>query len=128
MSIPLKQYWDLLFVYLKPQRRRVALLAGLLLLNTALPLLGPQLLRAFIDDAAAGAAMGQLLLIAALFIASALLTQVVAVIAAWIGETVGWRATNLLRADLALHCLRLDLPFHNRRTPGELIERIDGDV
>jgi len=27
-----------------------------------------------------------------------------------------------------LHCLRLDLTFHKTRTPGELIERIDGDV
>lgn len=37
-------------------------------------------------------------------------------------------ATNRLRSDLAAHCLRLDMPFHNERTPGELIERIDGDV
>ena len=33
-----------------------------------------------------------------------------------------------LRADLARHCLRLDLPFHKTHTPGELIERVDGDV
>src|SRR5436853_267959 len=33
-----------------------------------------------------------------------------------------------MRADLALHCLRLDMPFHKTHTPGELIERIDGDV
>jgi ABC-type multidrug transport system fused ATPase/permease subunit len=41
---------------------------------------------------------------------------------------VGWTATNDLRADLALHCLRLDMSFHKKRTPGEMIERIDGDV
>ncbi|HET6781129.1 MAG TPA: ABC transporter ATP-binding protein, partial [bacterium] len=40
----------------------------------------------------------------------------------------GWTATNLVRADLALHCLRLDLSFHNAKTPGEMIERVDGDV
>jgi ATP-binding cassette, subfamily B, bacterial len=33
-----------------------------------------------------------------------------------------------MRADLTAHCLRLDSTFHNARTPGELIERIDGDV
>jgi ABC-type multidrug transport system fused ATPase/permease subunit len=33
-----------------------------------------------------------------------------------------------LRTDLTLHCLRLDPGFHKARTPGELIERIDGDV
>ncbi|MBN2046438.1 MAG: ABC transporter ATP-binding protein, partial [Anaerolineaceae bacterium] len=26
------------------------------------------------------------------------------------------------------HCLRLDLPFHNNHTPGEMIERIEGDI
>ena len=29
------------------------------------------------------------------------------------------------RAD---HCLRLDMSFHNAHTPGEMIERVDGDV
>jgi ABC-type multidrug transport system fused ATPase/permease subunit len=41
---------------------------------------------------------------------------------------VGWTATNALRADLAEHCLYLDMSFHNARTPGEMIERIDGDM
>jgi ATP-binding cassette, subfamily B, bacterial len=27
-----------------------------------------------------------------------------------------------------LHCLTLDMSFHNSRTPGELIDRVDGDV
>ena len=36
--------------------------------------------------------------------------------------------TNQLRSDLASHCLNMDLDFHNARTPGEMIERIDGDM
>ena len=48
--------------------------------------------------------------------------------ARYTSQTVGWTATNRMRADLALHCLRLDMPFHKQRTPGELIQRIDGDV
>jgi ATP-binding cassette subfamily B protein len=34
----------------------------------------------------------------------------------------------MLRADLALHCLKLDMSFHKKYKPGELIERVDGDV
>jgi len=34
----------------------------------------------------------------------------------------------LLRVDLAEHCLRLDLSFHQKYPPGALIERVDGDV
>ena len=33
-----------------------------------------------------------------------------------------------VRVDLAEHVLRLDMGFHKLRPPGELIERIDGDV
>src|SRR5690606_25456230 len=35
---------------------------------------------------------------------------------------------NALRLDLFRHVLDLDMSFHKERTPGELIERIDGDV
>ena len=44
------------------------------------------------------------------------------------GLNLGWAATNRLRSDLATHLLRLDMPFHKTHTPGELIERVDGDV
>jgi len=58
----------------------------------------------------------------------ALVHTVVSSAAQYVGESVGWKATNALRADLALHVLELDLGFHKTRTTGELIERIDGDV
>ena len=41
---------------------------------------------------------------------------------------MAWRATNALRQDLTLHCLKLDLSYHKAHTAGELISRIDGDV
>ena len=51
-----------------------------------------------------------------------------AVWATYLAEDVGWSATNALRADLANHVVHLDLGFHKSHSPGELIERIDGDV
>ncbi|HEY8599052.1 MAG TPA: ABC transporter ATP-binding protein, partial [Thermomicrobiales bacterium] len=48
--------------------------------------------------------------------------------AKYLGEVIGWTATNELRADLAAHCLGLDQSFHKERSPGEMVERIDGDV
>src|SRR4030095_7106924 len=62
------------------------------------------------------------------FISVALIQQVVAVAVTYLGENVAWTATNALRAELAEHALHLDMRFHNDHTPGELIERIDGDV
>ena len=46
----------------------------------------------------------------------------------YLGTDVGWRTTNRLRSDLTRHVLKLDMSFHNDHPPGELIERIDGDV
>jgi ATP-binding cassette, subfamily B, bacterial len=58
----------------------------------------------------------------------ALLQQGVHIMVTYLGENVAWTATNALRAELAEHALNLGMKFHNDHTPGELIERIDGDV
>jgi ATP-binding cassette subfamily B protein/ATP-binding cassette subfamily C protein len=129
MKMPLKQYWTLLVTYLKPRRPSVVALAALLLTSIALQIANPQLLRYFIDTAQnPQSEPGTLFSAAALFIGIALVTQLLALGATYVSENVAWSVTNDLRADLTLHCLRLDMAFHKARTPGELIERIDGDV
>jgi ABC-type multidrug transport system fused ATPase/permease subunit len=128
MASSAPHYRTLLSTYLRPQSGRVALLAVLLTGSIGLQLLNPQILRAFIDAISAPAAGTPLLGIAGLFITLALTQQVLSVVATYVSERVAWTATNALRTDLTLHCLRLDLTFHKARTPGELIERIDGDV
>src|SRR5262249_45206862 len=128
MNVPLKRYLALLSQYLRPQSRRVVALAVLLFASIGLELLNPQILRSFIDTATAQGPQRDLFLAAMLFIGVALANQVLSVGAAYLGQNVGWTATNALRTDLAAHCLKLDMSFHKARTPGELIERIDGDV
>jgi ATP-binding cassette subfamily B protein len=128
MNIPLWQYLDLLSSYLRPQRRTVAGLVFLVMLNVGLQVANPQLIRVFIDDALGGEEQRRLILIAATFMAFAFLTQIVAVVNTFLSEKVGWTATNALRSDLATHCLSLDMTFHKSRTPGEMISRLDGDV
>ncbi|MGC4192700.1 MAG: ABC transporter ATP-binding protein [Thermomicrobiales bacterium] len=123
-----RDIWRLLASYLRPQRGRVAILAALLIASTGIQLASPLVIRAFIDRAQAGAALNTLLLVAAAYILTAFATQGIALAETWVAETVGWTATNALRVDLAQHVLRLDMGFHNRTTPGNLIERVDGDV
>jgi ATP-binding cassette subfamily B protein len=119
---------DLLVRYLRPQGARVAILSALLFASIVLQLANPRILQAFIDATSAHAADSRLLAYALAFIGVALAQQAFSVAATYWSERVAWTATNGLRSDLALHCLRLDLSFHKARTPGELIERIDGDV
>lgn len=128
MNIPVRRYLALLARYLRPQRLKVALLAALLLGGIGLQLYSPQILRRFLDTAMSGAGTASLPWQASLFIFLALTNQLVTALARYVGEQVSWTATNDLRADLAAHCLKLDLAFHKGRTPGEMVERIDGDV
>ncbi len=122
--------------YLLPMWPRVLLLACLLIGSTLLTLILPQLVARFVDTAAAalgknGAGMGALPLLTRLglgYIGVALAVQLLSAGATYLGATIGWSATNELRADLTRHLLSLDMSYHKERTPGEMIERIDGDV
>ncbi|HYG60319.1 MAG TPA: ABC transporter ATP-binding protein [Symbiobacteriaceae bacterium] len=120
--------WLLLRRYLEPQRSAVLLAALLLLLGAGLRLAGPRVARAFIDGVTAGVALEKLGWLALGFIGISLAAQGAKVLAEYGSEQVAWTATNALRLDLAAHLLRLDASFHKARTPGELIERVDGDV
>jgi ATP-binding cassette, subfamily B, bacterial len=128
MNIPLRQYWHLLINYLKPQRKRAVVLAALLFGGITMQLLTPQIMRRFIDNVMEGSPLSTLVNLALLFLGVALVQQVFSLGAIYTGENVGWTATNALRADLAEHCLKLDLSFHNAHSPGEMIERLDGDI
>ena len=126
--VPLRQYVSLLTHYLKPQWFRVILLAVFMFGGIGLSLLNPQILRYFIDTAKAGGALQNLLIAGGLFLTVGIFGQVVTLISSYLGQDVGWRATNRMRGDLAFHCLNLDMSFHQQYTPGEMVERVDGDT
>jgi len=127
-KIALKQYWQLLVNYLTPHKGQVSLLAIASILNIAFKLINPQIVKYFLDSAEQAAPLEKLITAAVIFMGISLLSQVIQVVVTYLGENIAWLATNTLRADLALHCLKLDMSFHKKYKPGELIERLDGDV
>ncbi|MFK7691441.1 ABC transporter ATP-binding protein [Paenibacillus sp. HJGM_3] len=128
INIPLSEYVKLLYGYLKPQWKSMLFLMVLLLAALGMQLINPQIIRYFLDTAHTESSIRPLLWAAVLFIGVSLVLQVVTVIAAYIGENVGWIATNRLRGDVAAHCMSLDLSFHKSHTAGAIIERVDGDI
>lgn len=120
--------------YVQPEKWRVLFLFFLLLTAIGLQLLQPRLLADFIDlatgevPATTIGGLTNLTAVAALFIFTALLFQIFSAAAAYVTQDVRWRTTNQLRADLAAHVLNLDMAFHNNRTAGEMISRVDEDV
>lgn len=128
MKIPIREYLNLLVNYLVPQRNKVLMLLALLFGAIGLQLVNPQIMRRFLDQASAGDSLEVLTVLAVIFFIIALVQQVISVLSVYVGQDVGWTATNGLRLTLARHLLHMDLSFHNVRKPGELIERIDGDI
>lgn len=116
----LRQLW--------PGRRAAVALALVVLATTGLPLLAPQLTRQFVDGAIAGEPTGALVTLALGYLGLALGGQVARLLTAWLASRLAWDGTNRLREALAAHALELDMDYHGQRTPGEMIERVDGDV
>ncbi|OHD23910.1 MAG: hypothetical protein A2Y38_24735 [Spirochaetes bacterium GWB1_59_5] len=118
----------LLASYLSGRKALVVGLGFAILTSNGLRLVNPLILRSFIDAIAGGATGSQLYRHAGLFIALALAVQALAVVAAWLGQDLGWKATNDLRLDVMRSCMAMDLDYHKEHLPGELIERVDGDA
>ena len=114
--------------YLLAQWPRMALLGTLGVTGIGLDVFNPQVMRHFVDGALGAAALPALLSLGGLYLGIAIASQLVSVGEAYVAEVAAWIATNELRADLTAHLLRLDLAFFHRRPPGELIDRVDGDV
>src|SRR6185295_3641649 len=128
MQAPSARYRRFLGTYLAPQRTRLAVLATLMLIDLALQLGLPRVVQTFIDRATNGGELRTLLWIGVAYLAVAIGQNWTLVGWQYVAQNVGLIATNRIRADLTMHCLKLDMGFHNARTPGELIERVDGDV
>ena len=124
----LNRYWRLLAHYLRPQWLWMVLLTVILCSTICVQVATPLVASRFIDLATSGGDMQGLILLALFTMGLALVGQGLSVAETYVAENVSWTATNALRTDLIAHLLRLDASFHTAHTPGELIERVDGDV
>ena len=108
MSFPVRRYLALLVTYLKPQWRRTLLMGALLLVNVGLQLLGPQVLRYFIDTILAGGATIALILAALIYVVITLADNGVSIATTYLSETVAWTALT--------SCAPILLPIASRWT------------
>jgi ATP-binding cassette, subfamily B, bacterial len=120
--------WRALGALLRPDARRWVVLGVLVAIGSGFALAGPLVVRRIVDRATDGASAGELTRLAAVFLAFAVATQLLAVTVAWYATVAAWTTTNALRMRMARHVLGLDHEFHRRHTPGDLIQRVDGDV
>jgi len=113
---------------LRPDALRWVGLGALIGLSSMLALAGPLVVRQIIDLAQSGATSAQLASLAFVYLAIAIAAQIITVVVSWFATVTAWRTTNELRIRMTRHVLGLDHEFHRRHTPGELIQRVDGDI
>ncbi|GLF92733.1 ABC transporter ATP-binding protein [Streptomyces yaizuensis] len=113
--------------YLRGERRPLTLLALLVPTGVGLQIAAPEMLRRFVDSALTG--HGAVLTGVALWYLALAGGQLLAVLAGdALAVRLAWRTTNRLRTELVGHCLRRPARFYQDHPPGELVERVDGDV
>jgi len=127
-KVKVREIWPLLKKYLSDQKSGVFILAALVFSTVGLELYSPHIIRNFIDEISAGASTDKLIRLSVLYIGLAVILQLFSIFTTYLSQNIGWRATNRLRNDLTEHCMNLDMSFHKDHLPGELIQRIDGDV
>ena len=127
-TLSYREYSRFFSRYLRGRTYLLVILGIVLFSNIALQIINPQIMRTFLDTAMAGGHLKRLQELASVFIGIAIAQQLINVLAVYITENLGWAATNDVRLDLARYTLGLDMSFHTSHTPGEMIERIDGDV
>lgn len=120
--------WRALAALLRPDSRRWVGLGLLVALASGLSLAGPLVVRRIVDLAGEGTTAGRLTSLALVYLGLAIATQLILVVVSWFATVTAWHTTNQIRLRLADHVLGLDHEFHRRHTPGELIQRVDGDV
>jgi ABC-type multidrug transport system fused ATPase/permease subunit len=118
---------SLLRHYLRPHPVLVATVLVLLIAGAAAEVVGPLLMARFIDAAVALDPLSTLVRLALSAVAVALAGQVLSVGRTAAVAWLAWSTTNRLREDLTASCLRMDEGAHLDRSPGELVERVDGD-
>src|SRR5881394_2703642 len=118
----------LLASILKAERRQGAAVFAVLLVALALRLMMPALLGRFVDAAINHQPIHTLTTIAITYVVIALIAEALQLGVTWGAVRLSRQAGNRLRERLSAHSLKLEMAWHAKHSPGQLIERIDGDV
>src|SRR4051812_17869332 len=113
---------------LQPERAQGAVVLAVLIVTLGLRLTMPALLGAFVDHAIQHEPLSTLTAIAGIYVVVALTAEALQLGVTWGSVRLSWQAGNRLRERLSEHAMKLEMSWHAKHSPGQLIERIDGDV
>lgn len=105
-----------------------AVMAAALAARIGMVLAAPWVMGRFLDGVVRHRPLAQLDVWAALMLAAAVLAPLATFAADWAGWSVAWTVANRLRERLAAAALAWPPSRHRSLSPGEFVERVDGDV
>ncbi len=114
--------------YVRPYRASVVLAVVLLLLTSAVSLVGPYLVRVAIDMHIAPGRLEGLGVVILVYVAALVGAFVFRYANTYVMQRVGQQATYDLRMELFAHLQRLSVGFFTRQPVGRLITRITNDI
>ena len=119
--------WKVIRKKLCERRILFASLALILICETVLSLLVPEVMRGFIDGLG-NRGTKWLVLCALGYCLAVLLKGGVSVLNSWLGEKAGWELCDLLRVDLFGRICSFDVQRHKTVKEGYFLERVEGDI
>ena len=120
--------WQRIARLFAPQRWRLLLLLGIIVVISAVGMGQPFLLRAVIDDALPNRDTHLLVVLVAAMIGIAVVTAIGGVWQTWLASAIGERVMHNLRVDVFANIQRLSLDFFKRTRAGEIQSRLVNDV
>ncbi|MFO7587563.1 MAG: ABC transporter ATP-binding protein [Gemmatimonadota bacterium] len=117
-----------LLAYLSPYRLQVAGAVAMLIVASALELVGPWLTKVALDRAVPAADVGLLGVLAAVFFGSLLLSALLEYARILLTTWIGQRVMLDLRRQVFGHLQRLELSFFDRNPVGRLMTRVTSDI
>ena len=114
--------------FFRPYRRRLGLIAGLIVLTVSVGVINPILLKLIIDNLTGPRDLGLLYLQAGLMIGLPIVTSLLGVWQSYLSNVVGQNVMNDLRLALYCHLQWMPLRFFTETKTGEIQSRIGNDV
>ena len=114
--------------FFRPYRRRLSIIAVLIVITVSVGVVNPILLKLIIDNLTGPKDLGLLYLQAGLMIVLPILTSLIGVWQSYLSNVVGQRVMDDLRLALYTHLQWMPLRFFTETRTGEIQSRIGNDV
>lgn len=114
--------------YARPYRRIIAFFLTLVVVDAALIVATPFLLKSLIDDGIYPKDSGVVIRLSLLVAGIALVSAVVTLVSRWLSSRIGEGLIVDLRTEVFAHVMRQPIAFFTRAQTGALVSRLNNDV